>query len=136
MKKSPPIALYLVTSETVPEGLVTDEMTAVFDEDDDSDISLEECACITTLITNCEDDEEFRSNVSEWWREMLDGSEPTLELLATELTLMSPDQIESYAELEEERWSARTPLVIFYRDDSEGRSWARDFVIECALSTN
>jgi hypothetical protein len=139
------IGLFLLTSDAVPNLGEDEEFLLVTPEEegedectgslDESDLAPDLHACITTLVADYDNWEALRHDVSEWWRE-LTQSTPVLELLATDLTLMSEDQRESIAELKGQSWSIRTPVVVFRKDRPGAALEARKFVTECALSEN
>ncbi len=90
---------------------------------------------MTTLVTNYEDLAEFRLAVNEWWRDLC-GVDPVLEMLATELPLMAPNQRSAFAELVPGSWSVRANLVMFPKNSTELEAEARHIVMESALLRN
>jgi hypothetical protein len=128
--------LYLLRSVKCPDFGPDTEVIVIADEDSPlPEGGVDSYACLTTLVANCDDSPEFRQAVAVWWRE-LSGVEPTLEVLATELALMSPDQRDSIAELEPSSWSTRSNIVLFPSDSDELEAEARKIVVVAALNAN
>lgn len=99
--------LYLLRSDACPDfGPDAREIVVTDDETPLPDNSSEIYSCMTTLVTNYDDSPEFRLAVNEWWCDLC-GVDPVLEVLATEVSLMAPNQRNALAELVPESWSVR-----------------------------
>jgi len=139
------LGLFLLLSDGIPnlgdEGeaimisVQNDDDLEVTPPPDGGEMDPRSYGCVTTLVANYDDWDRLRQDFENWWRGIAE-TQAVLELLATDIALVSEDQRSSLVALERHSWSVRTPVVLFSKQQPEAEAEARRFVRESALSQN
>jgi hypothetical protein len=134
-------ALYVASSERVPEEHLEDEGAFVMIETGFEDLAEhasippEQMRFATTLMVRSDDVSALLEEVREHWQART-GATLELELLTGEASLLSEDSGETLAALGPESWSYRASFVAFRAGSDAAWNDAREFLRDAALVTS
>ena len=121
---------YLLKTNIFPNEFADGESVILIqDEENDSEVEVNDLVFMTTLVVNAIDDRKALEEFTAWWQQNAEG-EYELELLTEEIEHLNKERKEFVGSLNENEWSLKDAFMAYEKNDIESFNYAKEIILE------